>query len=126
MELTGRITANATVNTTKYGRKVVHFSIAMNDSYKPKGSDEVKKLTTYINCSYWLSDAIAKHLTKGSLVELYGRISISAWMNKDGEPKGSLDFHVNNIKLHSKGNAEPKESIAAPSEITEPVEDLPF
>ena len=125
MEITGRITANATVHTTKDGRKVVHFSIAMNDSYKPKGSDEVKKLTTYINCSYWMSDAIAKHLTKGSLVEVYGRINVSAWTNKEGEAKGSLNFHVNNIKLHSKGNAESK-SIPAPSEITEPVDDLPF
>lgn len=125
MELTGRITANATVHTTKDGRKVVHFSIAMNDSYKPKGSNEVKKLTTYVNCSYWISDAIAKYLTKGSLVEVYGRISVSAWTNKDGEAKGSLDFHVNNIKLHGKGNAE-SNSIAAPSEITEPVDDLPF
>ncbi len=48
MELTGRITADATVNITSDGRKVVHFSIAMNDSYTPKGSDEVKKLTTYV------------------------------------------------------------------------------
>lgn len=126
MEITGRITADATVQTTKNGRNVVHFSIAMNDSYKPKGSDELKKLTTYVNCSYWVSDAIAKHLTKGSLVEVYGRISVSAWKNKEGEAKGSLDFHVNNIKLHSRGNAEVKETIPAPSQITEPVDDLPF
>ena len=117
MELTGRITADAIVHTTKDGRKVVHFSMAMNDSYKPKGSDEIKKLTTFVNCSYWLREGIAKYLTKGSLVEVYGRISVSAWTNKDGEPKGSLDFHVNSIKLHSKGSAENK-SIAAPSEIT--------
>ena len=126
MEITGRVTANATVHTTKDGRKVVHFSIAMNDSYKSKDSDEWKKLTTYVNCSYWLREGIAKYLTKGSMVEVYGRISVSAWKNAEGEAKGSLNFHVNNIKLHSKGNSEAKEAIAAPAEITEPADDLPF
>ncbi len=126
MELIGRITADATVNTTKSGRKVVHFSIAMNDSYKPKNSDEWKKFTTFVNCSYWISDAVAKNLTKGTLVELYGRISVSAWKNAEGEAKGSLNFHVNNIKLHGKGNAGSKELIPSPADITEPLEDLPF
>jgi single-strand DNA-binding protein len=126
MVLIGRLTADAAVKELKDGRKVVHFSIAMNDSYKPKNSDEWKKFTTYVNCSYWISDAIAKHLTKGVLVEVYGRISVSAWTNAQGEAKGSLDFHVNNIKLHGTGNAQAKESIAAPADITEPVDDLPF
>ena len=123
MELTGRITANATVNTVKGDRKVVRFSIAINDSYKPKDSQEVKKLTTYVNCSYWMREGIARYLTKGTLVEVQGRIAVSAWLNKDGEPKGSLDFHVNGIKLHGKGSTEP---VPAPADITEPVEDLPF
>lgn len=123
MELTGRITANATVNTLKGERRVVRFSIAINDSYKPKGSEEWKKLTTYVNCSYWLREGIAKYLTKGTLVEVQGRISVSAWMNKEGEAKGSLDFHVNSIKLHGKGTTE---TVPAPADITEPVDDLPF
>jgi single-strand DNA-binding protein len=123
MELTGRLTADAKVNILKDGRKVVHFSIAINDSYKPKNSDEWKKLTTYVNCSYWFGEGIAKHLNKGTLVEIYGRIGVSAWTNTKGEPKGSLDFHVNSIKLHGKGATE---TVAAPQEITEPVDDLPF
>jgi single-strand DNA-binding protein len=99
MELIGRVTANATVNTTKEGRKVVHFSIAINDSYKPKDSGEWKKVTTYVNCSYWISEAIAKHITKGVLVEVYGRISVSAWTNEQGEPKESLNFNPSEARL---------------------------
>lgn len=126
MELFGRLTANAVVNTLKDGRKVVHFSLAINDSYKPKDSDEWKKLTTYVNCSYWLSEAVAKFLTKGALVEVYGRISVSAWVNAQGEAKGSLNFHVNNIKLHGKGSAAGEDVIPTAAEITEPIDDLPF
>ena len=126
MELVGRLTANAKVSTVKDDRKVVNFSIAINDSYKPKGGELVTKITTFVNCSYWINPAIAEHLTKSTLVELSGRIGVNAWTNAEGEAKASLTFHVNSIKLHGKGNAASKESIPAASEIKEPIEDLPF
>jgi len=126
MELVGRLTADAKVSTLKDERKVVNFSIAINDSYKPKGNEMVTKITTFFNCSYWINPAIAEHLTKSTLVELSGRIGVNAWTNAEGEAKASLTFHVNSIKLHGKGNAASKESIPAASEIKEPIEDLPF
>jgi len=75
MILIGRLTKNATTTTLKDERKVVvNFSIAINNWYKPKGSEKGVKVTTFVNCSYWLSTAIATRLTKGSLVELSGRL----------------------------------------------------
>lgn len=126
MELTGRITADAKVSTLKDERKVVNLSIAINDSYKPKGSESATKVTTYFNCSYWMNPGIAQYLTKGTLVEVYGRISVNAWTNAEGEAKASLNFHVNSIKLHGKSGAATKEAVLAATEITEPVDDLPF
>ena len=126
MEIIGRIVTDATGSETKAGKKVVNFSIAINDSYKPKGSEMVTKITTFVNCSYWINPAIAEHLTKSTLVELSGRIGVNPWTNAEGEAKASLTFHVNSIKLHGKGNAASKESIPAASEIKEPIEDLPF
>ncbi|WP_423147851.1 single-stranded DNA-binding protein [Rubrolithibacter danxiaensis] len=99
MEITGRLTADAQVNTLKDERQVVHFSIAINDSYKPKGSDEIRQVTTYINCSYWLSAKPANWLKKGALVQLYGRIGMNAYVNSQGEAAGSLTFHVNDLKV---------------------------
>lgn len=125
MELTGRLTADAKVSTLKENRKVVNFSIAINDSYKPKDS-EVKKVTTYVNCSYWRNPGIADYLKKGTLVEMFGRISANAWTNAEGEVKASLNFHVNNIKLHGKSNVATTQSIPSNEAVTEPAEDLPF
>jgi single-strand DNA-binding protein len=104
MEIIGRVTADATVNETKAGKKVVNFYIAINDTYKTKGSAEVQKIVTYVNCSYWINLGVTVYLTKGSLVECAGRISANAWTNKEGEVKASLTFHVNNIKLHGRPN----------------------
>ena len=129
MEIIGRLIADAKVNELKDGRKVVNFSIATNDNYRPKDSDELKKFTTYFNCSYWINSNVAKALTKGMLVQLYGRISVSTYVNSQGETKASLNFHVNNIKLHGKSNAEQTGkvvSIATTENEEATGDDLPF
>ena len=90
MEIIGRLTADAKVNELTDARKVVNFNIAMNENYKLKGSDEIKKTTNYFNCSYWINHRIAKVLTKGTLVELYGRIGINTYTKNSGEVKAAL------------------------------------
>jgi single-strand DNA-binding protein len=129
MEIVGRLTADATVSETKAGKKVVNFSIAINDTYKTKGSNEVIKVVTYFNCSYWLNEGIAKYLTKGTLVECAGRIGVNAWTNKEGEAKASLTFNASRIKLHSGGYVKTEATasvVKAPPVMAEATEDLPF
>lgn len=130
MEIIGRVTADATVSETKAGKKVVNFSIAINDTYKTKGSSEVQKITTYVNCSYWINPGVGAYLTKGSLVECAGRIGANAWTNKEGEVKASLTFHVNSIKLHGRakggGTTKTTEVPITAAPVSEVAEGLPF
>lgn len=132
MEIIGRVTANATVSETKAGKKVVNFSIAINDTYKTRGNTEVQKIVTYVNCSYWINPGVAAYLTKGSLVECSGRVGANAWTNKEGEVKASLTFHVNTIKLHGKpnsGGTVPASIVpmtTAPVALSAVADDLPF
>jgi len=99
MEITGRITADATVKTVSGDKEVVNFSIAINDSYKPKDSTEVKEFTTYINCAYWLSSKRAQVLKKGAIVQVTGRIGMNVYINGEGDAVGSLTFHTNDFKI---------------------------
>jgi single-strand DNA-binding protein len=125
MEIVGRLTANAKRKELADGRQVVNFSIAINDSYKPKGAAEVKKVTTFVECAYWINPGIADHLKKGSIVQLSGSISARAYKNMDGEAKANLSFHVNSIKLH--GGGKNSETISEPpTENNAPADDLPF
>jgi single-strand DNA-binding protein len=130
MQIIGRVTANAIISETKAGKKVVNFSIAINDTYKTKGSDEVQKITTYVNCAYWINVGIAPYLTKGSLVECAGRIGVNAWTGKDGDAKATLTFHVNSIKLHGKSNGGSVAPAPVVPMLTSPAalvaDDLPF
>lgn len=126
MEMTARLTGDAKINILKNERQVVNFSVALNDSYKAKGSTETTKIVTYVQCDYWVNPAIAQYLTKGTLVELQGRIGVNAYIGKDGEAKANLTFHVNSIKLHGSSfkNDSPAKSTEPAKEQT--AEDLPF
>ncbi len=91
MNITGRLTRNAEVRTLSNEKQVVNFSVAVNDSYKNKQGERVEQ-TTYFDCAYWITANVARLLTKGTLVELTGRVSTRAWVNKEGEARAGLNF----------------------------------
>lgn len=130
MNIIGRLTKNAEVRTTAQNKQVVHFSIAVNDSYRNKQGEHIEQ-TTYFDCSYWISPNVAKILTKGAIVELLGRVSAKAWTASNGETKASLKFNTSQIKLHGSfkkseidQNSEKPQNSNLASE--QPKDDLPF
>lgn len=137
MEITGRLTANAQVRTTETGKEVVGFTIAINDRYKKKGDTNVTTLVTFIDCSYWRSTAIAPYLTKGTIVQLTGRLNEPRiWQDREGNARANLSFTVNEIKILGGGNpsngSSPQETKPGKgSKALKPVvvaaeDDLPF
>lgn len=141
MDITGRVTADAVVRTLSDERKVVNFTVAVNDSYKARNGERVTQ-TEFFDCSYWIGAGIAQYLTKGSIVELSGRVSARAWIDGEGQAKAGLNFHTSKISLH--GGASKAETVqndnakagnAEAMEVKEPVmagsgqpenDDLPF
>ena len=126
MEMTARLTGDAKISTLKNDKQVVNFSVALNDSYKTKSSSEPKKLVTYVQCDYWVNTNIAKFLTKGTLIELQGRIGVNAYNSIDGEARARLTFHVNSIKFHGNGGAKNEAPITTTNENAQTADDLPF
>jgi single-strand DNA-binding protein len=122
MVLIGRLTQDATVFSTKDERKVVNFTVAVNDGYKPKGSDTWKAITTYYNCGYWITPEVASRLKKGNLVEVSGRVYVNCYKDMNGEAKASLNFHTDTIKVHLQVKAGTIQPVTAGKET----EDLPF
>ena len=130
MNITGRLTRDAEVRTTSQDKQVVNFSVAINDSYRNKQGERIEQ-TTYFDCSYWITPKVAKLLTKGTLVELSGRVSTRAWAGNDGELRAGLNFHTSQIKLH--GSSRKTETVQATAQTEnnkvtaqETEDDLPF
>lgn len=129
MIIVGRVTKDAKITQLQDERKVVNFSVAINDYYKPKGQERGVQVATFVNCSYWISAAIADHLKKGTVVELFGRIGLNVYSDMKGEARGTLTFHTNHIKIQqvakdkAAGEASTKKEYM---KAKEPIEDLPF
>ncbi|MGF2414049.1 single-stranded DNA-binding protein [Ferruginibacter sp.] len=127
--MTARLTGDAKTSTLQSGKQVVNFNVAINDSYKSKTSGEVTKIVTYVQCDYWVNPGVAQFLTKGTLVELQGRIGVNAYTGKEGEPKAALTLHVNTIKLHGGKTPQPVSVSAEKILVAEnagATDDLPF
>ncbi|WP_312992987.1 single-stranded DNA-binding protein [Chryseobacterium flavum] len=131
MNISGRLTQDATVSKTTSGKEVVNFRVAVNDGYKNKQGEWVDN-TAFIECAYWRSAKPVSWLKQGLYVELTGQISARAWQGKDGNPKAGLNFTTSNIKP-AWGTASEKDSLQA-SKKQEPAntakedekDDLPF
>lgn len=111
MNISGRLTQDATVSKTTTGKEVVNFSVAVNDGYKNKQGEWVDK-TAFIDCAYWRTPVVASWLKQGLYVELSGQISARAWEGKDGTPKAGLNFTTSSIKP-AWGTASEKDSVQA-------------
>jgi len=123
MEIVGRLTEHAILRTVKKNdRKVVSFTLAVNDFYKPKDAAEGIKMTTYIDCSYWVNPGIQKYLLQGTLVEVQGRIYATAYKDKNGDAKATIHCHVNTVKIHKQSTLQRQGS----ERLSEEKSNLPF
>lgn len=126
MEITGRLTADAKVSTLTDERQVTNFTLVMNDRYTTKAGEK-REVNTFIRCAYWVSPKVAEYLKKGSIITVYGRIGLDVYKNGEGEAKGSLTFHVNDIKFIAKvATSRAVEATTQAVPTPETVDDLPF
>ncbi|PZR14343.1 MAG: single-stranded DNA-binding protein [Flavobacterium psychrophilum] len=121
MTIIGRVTRDAEVRNLSNNKSVVSFSVAVNHDYKDKNGTKVTQ-TEFFDCAYWFSTGVAQYLTKGSLVELAGRVSARAWMGNDGQPKAGLNFNTTDITLHggNKPEIQGAQQQPAPSQQATP------
>lgn len=111
MLFTGRLTADAEVQTVKGDRRVTKFTVALNKRYKDKEGNKQEK-TAFVRCAYWVNAGLAEYLLKGVIVEVSGWMEAEAWTNREGEAQANLTCNVDNVKLFG-GTAKPAEKPAS-------------
>ena len=142
MQIIGNLGKDCVVNTVN-GKNVINFTVAHTEKYKDSQGVNQEK-TTWADCAYWTDrTAIAQYLTKGKQVYVEGQPEARSFQRNDGTPGASLSLRVREVQLlggkgDSVGGSSPSYSTAAssssstssnipsPSEITEPIDDLPF
>jgi single-strand DNA-binding protein len=141
MQVIGNLGKDCVVNTVN-GKNVINFTVAHTEKYKDSQGNQQEK-TTWVDCAYWTDrTAVAQYLTKGKQVYAEGQPEARSFQRNDGTPGSSLSLRVREVQLlggrgESSGGSYQQPSnassalsgssnVPSPSDITEPVDDLPF
>ncbi|TMI71054.1 MAG: single-stranded DNA-binding protein [Bacteroidetes bacterium] len=144
MQIIGNLGKDCVVNTVN-GKNVINFTVAHTEKYKDSQGNQQEK-TTWVDCAYWVDrTAVAQYLTKGKQVYVEGQPEARSFQRNDGTPGASLSLRVREIQLlggrgentgtPSYNNSYSNTASASPaagsniptaSEVTEPIDDLPF
>lgn len=95
----GNVAKAAEVRQVNENVQVISFRVAVNESYKDKQGQKQER-TTYYKVERWVkagaSTKVAEFLTKGKLVSVTGKPSVSAYLDKDNQAQADLVVRVNN------------------------------
>lgn len=87
VQLIGRLGKDPETRFTPTGKKVCHFSLAVNQRWR-SGEGEPKERTEWFNLEAWgrLGEVCQQYLAKGRLVFIEGRLQTDRY-EQDGETR---------------------------------------
>ena len=145
LQVIGNLGKDCIVNNVN-GKTVINFSIAHTEKFKDAQGNQKDK-TIWVECAYWTDrTGITPYLTKGKTVYVEGAPEVRTYTTNDGRNGASLTLRVSNVQLiggtrnetaggptyndsNSFGSSQPaasRSSVPTASDITEPMDDLPF
>ena len=140
LQVIGNLGRDCSVNTVN-GRSVINFSVAHTEKFKDNTGAQ-KERVIWVECAYWTDrTAIAPYLKKGTQVYAEGTPDIRTYQTNDGRQGSSLTLRVQNVQLlgarvgseggheqpsSNTGYTSPQEGGNMASDISHPVDDLPF
>ena len=141
LQVIGNLGKDCITNTVN-GKNVINFNVAHTEKFTSQGTQKDK--TIWVECAYWTDKTgIAPYLKKGTQVYVEGTPEVRTYPKNDGTTGVSLTLRVQTVQLlgsrgeNSTGGSDSSygsgnygsssgSNVQAGSEISEPVDDLPF
>lgn len=113
--LIGNLTRDPELRTTQSGIAVCSFTIAVNRR-RASNAEAGQPEADFIRVTAWrqLAEICGKWLIRGKKVSVVGTVSASAYMDKDGNPRASLDVQADDVEFLSPSNEAPGVSAGPP------------
>ena len=120
----GHLGKDPEMRYTPSGVPVTSFNVATTRKWSDANGNPQEKTTWFrVTCWRKLAEQAAQYLTKGRLVLVEGDVEASAWTDKEGNPRASLELTATTVRfLGGRGDAGAGGAGAAGAT---PVEDLP-
>jgi single-strand DNA-binding protein len=103
----GNVGSDPEMRYTPNGSAVTSFSVATNRRYTTS-SGEQKEETEWFKVSAWskLAETCNQYVVKGMKVYVEGRVSSSAWTDKEGQARSSLEINCSSLEFLSRVNTD--------------------
>jgi single-strand DNA-binding protein len=143
LQVIGNLGKDCVTNAVN-GKNVINFNVAHTEKFKDAQGNQKDK-TIWVDCAYWTDrTGLAPYLKKGTQVYVEGSPEVRTYPKNDGTTGASLTLRVFTVQLlgnkpsgdytgiggGNETSAQPAaatpRSIPSPSDITEPIDDLPF
>lgn len=123
--VTGRLGRDAELRTLSNDNQVLSWTMAYDTGYGDR------KKSIWIKCALFgkRAAALSNMLKTGTLVEVSGEPTVSAWLDKkSNEPRGQIEVSVMEVKLHGGGKRddEPVADKGRATSRNDEDSDLPF
>ena len=88
------------------GGMVTNLSIATSETWKDKQSGEKREKTEWHRCVAFRKPAeiLAKHLSKGDMIYIEGKLQTRSWEDKDGNKRYTTEIVVDQFSFIGGGN----------------------
>ena len=105
VQLIGRLGQDPEIKTLENGKKVVHFNLATNESYKNSEGAKIDE-TTWHSFVAWngLAEIASKYLTRGKEVCIEGRISYHSYTDKNGIQRNVTEIVASDMVMLGSSN----------------------
>ncbi|MBU1248728.1 MAG: single-stranded DNA-binding protein [Proteobacteria bacterium] len=107
--LIGRLGQDPKLSYTQGGSAVANFTMATDEGYKDKQSNQKVEKTEWHKIVCWNQTAefVGNYLTKGRLVLVEGKLQTRKWQDQQGVDKYTTEIVANNVSfLDSKNDAQ--------------------
>ena len=122
--LVGYLGRDPEMRYTPSGTPVTSFNVATTRKWTDAEGQQQEK-TTWFRVTAWrrLAETCNQYLTKGRLVLVEGEIDASAWTDRNGEARASLELRASRVRFLGGKGERAEVSEEAPPEAEE---EIPF
>lgn len=125
LTIIGNVTRDPEVRTTKTGKTVCNFWVAVNSKRKDQNGDSI---TDFFLVSAWnaLGENCGRYLAKGRKVAVCGTVSCRAYQTQAGEIRSEMDVLADVVEFLSPSGQNAQPSQAETFTPVQPDDDLPY
>ena len=105
--ITGRLTKDPELRMTQSQKDVASFTLAVDRDYQQQGEP---RETDFIPCVAWgkTAEFVSKWFTKGSMAQVYGRLQLRKWTDRDGNKRETAEVVAERVYFGERRQQEQK------------------